>query len=73
MCLQELVKERFPDTTWYITDGGDYFENVELELRQGDKKMKYRPYELFNKSDSFEDVLEETLEQWKSIIYQDTK
>ena len=62
--LQEIIEEKFPNTTAYIVNGVDLI----IELRQEDKKIRYSPYELFIKSEYYEDTIEEFLEQWKTML-----
>ena len=65
--LQEIIEEKFPNTTAYIVNGVDLI----IELRQEDKKIRYSPYELFIKSEDYEDTIEEFLEQWKTMLEQE--
>lgn len=67
--LNELVDEQFPNTTRYIISGGDFISDFVLELREQDKKLRYSPYELFNKSNDYEDTIEEFIRQWEEILH----
>ena len=66
--LNEIIDERFPDTNRYIVKGGDFIETVIMELRQGNKKLTYSPYEMFSKSKTYEDTIEEFIKQWEYIL-----
>ena len=46
--LNEVIDERFPNTSRYIVHGGDSITDVVMELREKDKKLSYSPYELFS-------------------------
>lgn len=65
--LNDTVNERFPSTKIYIAKGGDFIKDVVMELREEDKSLKYSPYELFHKSENYEDTIEQFLKQWESI------
>lgn len=52
-CLNDIVDERFPNTTRYIIRGGDFIEDVVMELREENRRFRYSPYELFNKSNNY--------------------
>lgn len=66
--LNAVIDERFPNTNRYIVYGGDFIKDFILELREGDKKLRYSPYELFSKSEDYEDTIEKLAEQWKSML-----
>lgn len=66
--LNEIIYERFPNTKIYIVAGGDYIKDEFLELREDDKKLRYSPYELFNKSEDYEDTIEKLVEQWEKML-----
>ena len=66
--LNEIIDERFPDTNRYIVKGGDFIETVIMELRQGNIKLTYSPYEMFTKSKAYEDTIEEFIKQWEYIL-----
>ena len=66
--LNAIIDERFPNTIRYIVCGGDFIKDAVLELREEDKKLRYSPYELFNKSEDFEDTIEKLVEQWASML-----
>lgn len=57
--LHDIIEETFPNTERYIISGGDYISDFVMELREGDKKLRYSPCELYNKSDAYEDTIEE--------------
>lgn len=65
--LNDTVNEHFPSTKIYIAKGGDFIKDVVMELREEDKSLKYSPYELFHKSENYEDTIEQFLKQWESI------
>ncbi len=66
--LNDIIDNYFPNTKRYIIHGGDSIKNFVLELREGNKKLRYSPYELFNKSDNYEETIEQFIEQWKNIL-----
>ena len=66
--LNNIIDESFPDTKRYIVKGGDLIETVVIELRQGEKKFSYSPYEMFTKSKAYEDTIEEFIKQWEYIL-----
>ena len=66
--LNNIIDERFPNTERYIVSGGDYFKDWIIELREAGKALRYSPHELFEKSQNFEDTIEELIEQWRSLL-----
>ena len=52
----------------YIVNGGDYIKDVIIELSEDDKKLRYSPYELFAKSEDYEDSIEKLVEQWEAML-----
>ena len=66
--LNEIIDERFPDTNRYIVKVGDFIETVIMELRQGNKKLTYSPYEMFTKSKAYEDTIEKFVKIWEGIL-----
>lgn len=66
--LHSIIDERFPNTNRYIVDGGDFIKDVVMELREEDKKLRYSPYELFSKSEDYEDTIEKLVEQWETML-----
>lgn len=68
-CLNDIVDDRFPHTTRYIIYGGDLIKDVVVELREENKKFRYSPYELFNKSNNYEDTIEQLVRQWESMLH----
>ena len=66
--LNELIDERFPNTIRYGVAGGDFIKDHVIELREKDKKLRYCPYELFKKSESYEDTIKKLMEQWEDIL-----
>ena len=69
--LNDTVDELFPNTTRYITYGGDFIKDVVMELREGNKEFRYSPYELFNKSNNYEDTIEQLVKQWEAMLHQE--
>ena len=65
--LNEIVDERFPNTTRYIVCGGDSIKDVVLELRQENKKLRFSPYKLFANSNSYEHTIEQFIKKWEKI------
>ena len=65
--LNEIVDERFPNTTRYIICGGDSIKDVVLELRQENKKLRFSLYGLFIKSNNYKDTIEQFVKQWEKI------
>ena len=68
-CLNDIVDERFPNTTRYIIRGGDFIEDVVMELREENRRFRYSPYELFNKSNNYEDTIEQLVGQWETMLH----
>lgn len=68
-CLNDLVDERFPHTTRWIVHGGDFIKDVVVELREENKKLRYSPYDLFNKSYNYEETIEQLLTQWECMLH----
>ena len=66
--LNAIIDERFPNTNRYIVGGGDFIKDTVMELREEDKKLRYSPYELFSKSEDYEDTIEKLVEQWESML-----
>ncbi len=66
--LNAVIDERFPGTGRYIVYGGDFIKDFVMELREDDKKLRYSPYELFHKSEDYEDTIERFAEQWEAIL-----
>ena len=65
--LHNMIEEYFPNTKRVIISGGDYIKDVVMELREGDKKLRYSPYELFHTSENYENTIEAFLDLWKNI------
>jgi hypothetical protein len=66
--LNDVIDEHFPNTTRYIRYGGDYIKDVVMELKEENKKFSYSPYELFNKSNNYEETIEQLVKQWEGIL-----
>ena len=66
--LNEVLDEQFPYTRRYIVKGGDYIKDFVMELRENEQSLRYSPYELFNKSNAYEDTIDQLIEQWKRIL-----
>lgn len=67
--LNEILDEQFPHTVRTVVVGGDFVEDIVIELRENDKRLRYSPYELFIKSDKYEDNIEDLVNRWMSILY----
>ena len=65
--LHNLIEAHFPDTERYIVSGGDYIKDTVMELREGNKRLRYSPYELFSKSENYEDTIEEFIKKWRDV------
>jgi len=68
--LNNIIDERFPNTERYIVSGSDYFKDVIIELRESGKELRYSPYELFEKSQNYEDTIEEFIVHWQTMLQQ---
>lgn len=68
-CLDDTIEEHFPNTERYIIYGGDFIKDVVIELREENKKYRYSPYELFNKSNNYEDTIEQLVKQWDTMLH----
>ena len=64
--LHELIREMFPNTEIFQISGGDYIKDAVLELRESNKKLRYSPYDMFNKSENYEETIEDFLMQWEN-------
>ena len=63
--LNSIIDERFPGTQRYIINGGDYWKDIVMELRQGAGKLRYSPYQLFKQSDDYENTIQELILRWE--------
>lgn len=68
--LNNIIDERFPNTERYIVSGSDYFKDVIIELRESGKELRYSPYELFEKSQNYEDTIEKFIVLWQTMLQQ---
>lgn len=68
--LNSIIDEKFPNTERYAISGGDYFKDWVIELREADKALRYSPYELFGKSQNYEETINKFIEQWETILQQ---
>ncbi len=66
--LNTVIDDRFPNTNRYIVCGGDFIKDFIMELREEDKILRYSPYELFHRSEDYEDTIERFAEQWEAIL-----
>ena len=66
--LNDSIDSRFPNTKRYIVDGGDYINDLVFELREGNKKYRYSPYELYNQSKDYEETIEQFIQIWKGML-----
>lgn len=66
--LNELIDEQFPNTIRYAVKSGDHVEDIVLELREDDKKLRYSPYKMYKNSDNYEDTIEALLNQWEKML-----
>ena len=67
-CLNAIVDEYFPNTERYLINGSDFVKDFVMELREENKKLRYSPYELFTKSNDYEDTIEQFVMQWKEML-----
>ncbi len=67
--FNDMVDERFPDTRRYIVCGGDYVQDVVMELREAGKTLRYSPYELFHQSKNWEDTIEQVITHWEAMLH----
>lgn len=69
--LNEEIDNRFPNTTRIAIAGGDYIMDWVMELREGDSRMQYCPYEMFiNSNGNYEDSILELCNEWERIRQQ---
>lgn len=66
--LYKVIDETFPNTNKYIVDGSNFIKDAVMELRQEDKKLRYLPYELFCKSEDYEDTMTKLIQQWEVML-----
>lgn len=67
--LLEVIKEEFPETELFIIKGGDYVQDVVMEFRQNDHRVRYTPYELYQEGylhNNFEEIVEHFIETYKN-------
>lgn len=69
--LHNMIDEYFPNTEKFIMSGGDYIKDVVMELREGNKTLRYSSYKLFHTSENYENTIESFLDLWKSICEND--
>jgi len=68
--LNEELDSRFPNTTRFAISGGDFVQNWVMELRDGDCRLQYRPYELFtNANGNYEDSVLELCNTWEKVMH----
>ena len=66
--LTNSVKEKFPNTTASVVFGGDFIQDIVIELKENGITMRYSPYELFNSSDDYENTISNFIERWAKIL-----
>lgn len=66
--LNSIIDEEFPNTQRFIISGGDYMKDVVMELREGDRKMRYSPYDMYMNSSDCEKTIEEFVKRWEAIL-----
>lgn len=63
--LNSEIDRKFPNTVRIIINSGDNIEDILIELRENDKKLRYSPYLLFKQSDN---GISELLDKWEKMI-----
>ena len=66
--LNSIIDERFPRTQRYIINGGDYWKDIVMELRQGVGKLRYSPYQLLKQPDDYGNTIQEFILRWEKEI-----
>ena len=56
--LKELINEKYPHMERRVLSSGDYTFDEEMELRNGDKKIRYSAYAMYVMSVSPEDTID---------------
>ena len=66
--LLEEISNTFPNTMIIQTKGGDYLQDVEMKLIQGNIEFTYSPYKIYQQAkenNNYEEVIEGFLSNWK--------
>lgn len=72
--LNEQLKEQYPTIEILIREGGDYIWNnvYELVFIEGGKKIRYRPYDLYQKAEELENY-EEVIDDFLQLLRKEVK
>jgi hypothetical protein len=68
--LLDEIKAVSPRNELYIISGGDYVYSDVFEIRNGEKSMRYRPYELYRQiceGRDFSETVENFLEKCRKM------
>ena len=68
----EMIKENFPNTELFIIHGGDYVQDTIMEFREDEKRLSFKPYELYQEACSnqnFEAVIDCFIKKMRECNY----
>ncbi len=68
--IDAFVDEAFPNTERIAVVGGEFIKDWIMELKEGDKRLWYSPYELFHKAEDYEETIGGLIAQWESVLHQ---
>lgn len=63
-----MMDSLFPNTIRHIVAGGDDISELIIELREGNKTLRYSPYQLFMQSEEYEETIQGFIEQWREEL-----
>ena len=66
--LDKSIRDNFPNTQSYIIYNGDSIKDLIIELRENDKRLRYSPYKLYDKSDNYKYTIDKLLKQWRDKL-----
>lgn len=51
----EIIQENFPHAELFYIHGGDYVQDTIMEFRENEKRLTFKPYELYQEACSSQD------------------
>lgn len=63
-----MMDSLFPNTIRRIVAGGDDISELIIELKEGNKTLRYNPYLLFMQSEEYEETIQGFIEQWREEL-----
>ena len=70
--LLEEISNTFPNTMIIQTKGGDYLQDVEMKLIQGNIEFTYSPYKIYKQAkenNNYEEVIEGFINNWDNRLH----